>query len=79
MRKQRQATHQAPAAPVGYSVRSWAASVGIGTSTFYTVPSEHRPQSVKVGVRHIIIEAPFDWLKRMAARGGVPVRRRKGA
>jgi len=79
MRKQRQATHPTPAAPVGYSVRSWAASVGIGTSTFYTLPAEYRPESVKIGDRHIITEPGADWLKRMAKRGGVPRRQRKKA
>jgi hypothetical protein len=33
---------------------------------FYLLPAELRPRSVKVGRRHIVIEAPAEYLARLA-------------
>lgn len=63
----------------GYSLATWAPAANIGRATFYTLPEECRPKSVTIGTRRIIIEAPADWLKRMAARGGVPIPQRRAA
>ncbi len=74
-----QRSEKAPLEVAGYSVSRWTAAVGIGRATYYTMSPEHRPQSVKIGVRHIIIETPGDWLARMARHGGVPIPQRKPA
>jgi hypothetical protein len=35
-------------------------------ATFYNLPAELRPRSIKLGNRHIIIEPPADYLARLA-------------
>lgn len=55
----------------GQSLKDWAHDAGIGLSTFYTIPAEQRPHSVKIGRRNIITEPAPEWLQRMAAQGGV--------
>lgn len=55
----------------GQSVKEWAEDAGIGASTFYTIPQEQRPHSVNIGRRKIITEPAPEWLKRVAAQGGV--------
>jgi hypothetical protein len=61
----------------GYAVRTWAPAAGISRALYYTLPDDLRPRSVTVGARRIIIEAPADWLKRIAALGGVAIPRDK--
>lgn len=63
-----------PAAPAGRSIESWTREVGLSRAGYYNMPPRFRPQAVKVGKRNIIIEAPADWLRRMAETGGVPTK-----
>ena len=61
----------------GYDRREWCRGAKIGASTLYTLAESDRPRSVKIGKRTIIIEAPADWLERMAAQGGVQTSRQR--
>jgi len=55
----------------GFAIPEWCLAVGIGRSNFYVLPGQLRPRSVKIGKRHIIIEAPKDYLERIAAQSQV--------
>lgn len=65
--------------PAGWRVSEWARGVGISRAGFYLLSAEYRPRAVKIGKRHIITEAPADWLNRMTRCGGVPISRRSAA
>jgi hypothetical protein len=54
----------------GWPLRAWCASANVSPATFYAMPKETKPASVKIGKRRIIIEAPDAWLRRMAEEGG---------
>lgn len=83
MGTKQKASKQKPERPApvaaGYPVATWAPAAGIGRATYYTLPDDLKPQSVLIGTRRVIIEAPADWLKRIAARGGAPIPQRKAA
>jgi hypothetical protein len=57
-----------------WSINEWVAGIGISRATYYTLPDEFRPASVKIGKLVAITESPAAWLARVAKRGGVPVR-----
>lgn len=65
---------QTATARAGRSIPEWAALAGVSRSTFYALPDTHRPRTVKIGKRLVIIESPAEWLERMAKAGGVPCR-----
>lgn len=52
----------------GYPVPAWCRAANISRATFYTLPPESQPQSVKLGKRRIIIEAPQDFLRRVQSQ-----------
>jgi hypothetical protein len=68
--------NQIESSPVGWRVAEFARAIRISRAGFYLLPPEHRPRAVKIGKRHIIIESPADWLRRMADRGGIPIPRK---
>lgn len=51
----------------GYDIKTWCGAVSISRASFYTLPANLRPRTVKLGKRHIVIEAPENYLNRMAA------------
>lgn len=51
----------------GYSIPDWCAAVGISRASFYNLPSELQPKSVKLGRRHIVTEKPEAYLERVSA------------
>ena len=54
-----------PAAPAGWSIPAFCASCNFSRASFYNIPDKLKPRSVKLGKRHIIIEAPSDYLARL--------------
>jgi hypothetical protein len=58
------AVAQYPAAPAGWSIPAFCAACNFSRPYFYRLPV--RPRSVKLGKRHIIIEAPAAYLARLA-------------
>jgi hypothetical protein len=56
---------QATQQQAGWSPDAFSKSVGLTRSYLYTLPDDKRPESVKVGRRRIITEAPQDWLARI--------------
>ena len=70
--KQRKTEGAIPAATAGSTIESWCPRVPIARSTFYQLPEDIRPKSLKIGRRVLILESPDAWLKRMSERGGVP-------
>ena len=52
--------------PAGWSIPAFCASCNFGRASFYNLPDALRPRSVKLGKRHIIIEAPAEYLARLA-------------
>lgn len=61
---------QTEEARAGWPLRAWCASANVSVATYYTLKDGIRPKSVKLGKRRIIIEAPADWLRRMAEAEG---------
>ena len=51
----------------GYRISAWCPAVGLSRSTYYALPEELRPPSIRIGKSHIITESPEDYLKRMAS------------
>ena len=51
----------------GYRPAEFAEACGFARSTFYALPPELRPRSVKVGTATIVIEQPRDYLTRLAS------------
>lgn len=51
----------------GWSIPSHCAACGYSRATYYNLPHEQRPRSLKIGKRHIIIEPPTQYLARLAA------------
>ena len=62
--------------PACWRIPEWSRAVSISRAAFYTLVAEHRPRSVKIGKRHVIIEAPAAWLERMAKAGGALISRK---
>ena len=52
--------------PAGFRPRQWSAGAGMCLASYYNLPPEHQPFSVKVGNKRIIRESPEAWLERMA-------------
>ena len=68
-------THSSDTQPrAGWSVADWCDCVDIGRASYYALPPELQPASIKLGKRRIITEQPGDFLKRIslqsAAEGG---------
>ena len=55
-----------------WTVEEFAEGARIHRATFYKIPAELRPASIKIGKRTVIIESPAAWLARVHKRGGVP-------
>jgi hypothetical protein len=51
--------------PAGFAIPGWCEAADISRATFYNLPPELRPHSVKIRKRHIIVEAPKDYLLRI--------------
>lgn len=51
----------------GWSIPAFCAACDFSRASFYNIPSDLRPRSVKLGKRHIIIEQPSVYLARLAA------------
>jgi hypothetical protein len=54
-----------PIPKAGYPIAAWCEATNISRATFYTLPLEIKPNTVKIGKRHIVIEAPGDFLRRV--------------
>ena len=52
-------------AQAGYPIAAWCEAANISRATFYALPHEIKPSTVKVGKRRIVIEAPGDFLRRV--------------
>ena len=52
----------------GFAIEPWCKAAGYSRATFYNLPQDLRPHSVKIGKRHIIRETPQAYLARLAAR-----------
>lgn len=62
---------QSPAAAAIWSIADWSQAVGFSRSTWYAIPEEKRPKSVRIGARLFICEQPAEYVQRMAASGSV--------
>ena len=49
----------------GYSIPEWCVAVRISRAHYYNLPPELQPNSVRIGKRHIVIEPPQDYLRRV--------------
>ena len=58
-----------PEAPAGRNIPDWCKAISISRPTFYTLT--HKPQTVKLGRRTVVIESPQDYLQRIAKLSGV--------
>lgn len=47
-----------------WAVPDWAAELGLGRSTYYTLAL--RPRSIKIGRRTLIVESPTQYAQRIA-------------
>lgn len=63
--------HMSASQRAGWTVSDWCASAGISDAFLYKLDDARSPSSVKVGRRRLIIEAPADWLRRMAEASAV--------
>lgn len=50
----------------GYSIPEWCRAVGISRASYYNLPADQQPRTARIGRRHIVIEAPADFLNRIA-------------
>jgi len=50
----------------GWSIPSYCEACNFSRATFYNLPADLRPRSLKIGKRHIIIESPSAYLSRLA-------------
>lgn len=53
--------------PAGFRISTWCPAVGLSRSTYYALPEELRPPSIRIGKSHIITESPEDYLKRIGS------------
>jgi predicted DNA-binding transcriptional regulator AlpA len=51
----------------GWSIPSYCEACNFSRATFYNLPDDRRPRSLKIGKRHIVIEPPAEFLARLAA------------
>ena len=56
-----------PAIKVGRGVNEFCAAIDLCRGSYYNLPPELQPKSVKFGKRRIIIEDPRSYLERIAA------------
>jgi hypothetical protein len=56
----------------GWSITSWCLALDISRSFFYLLSREMRPKSMKLGRRHIITEAPAEYVKRIGSQVATP-------
>jgi hypothetical protein len=61
------ATEATPADRAGWSIPAFCASCDFSRASYYNLPDDLRPRSIKLGKRHIIIESPAEYLARLAA------------
>ena len=54
-----------PASRAGWAIPDWCAACSISRATFYNLSV--RPRTAHVGRRHVIIEAPGEYLRRVEA------------
>lgn len=50
----------------GWSIPSYCDACNFSRATFYNLPENLRPRSLKIGKRHIVIEPPGEYLARLA-------------
>ena len=50
----------------GWDIPSYCEACNFSRATFYNLPVDTRPRSIKIGKRHIIIEPPSEYLARLA-------------
>ncbi len=55
----------------GWSIPAFCAACNFSRASFYNIPGDLRPRSVKLGKRHIIIEHPAAYLARLAQTQGM--------
>lgn len=55
-----------PLTVAGFALEAWCKATGYSRATYYNLPIELQPQSVKIGRRRIISETPADYLRRIA-------------
>ena len=61
-----------PSVPAaGWRISQWCQAIGLCRASFYNLEGPLRPESVKIGGAHIIIEAPDRYLKRIAVQQGI--------
>jgi len=51
-----------------WAVASYCEACNFSRGTFYNFPEDRRPRSLKIGKRHIVIEAPAEFLARLAGK-----------
>jgi hypothetical protein len=63
------------------SIPDWVSDIGIGMSTYHTIPKTKRPRTVKVGRRVFVIEPASEWVQRIAEEegGAISTSRQKSA
>jgi hypothetical protein len=55
-------------ARAGYNLKDWCESAGFCRATYYNLPPDLQPKSVRILGRRIIIEPPDAYLQRVASR-----------
>jgi hypothetical protein len=50
----------------GFHITDWCDAVGFSRATYYNLPVELQPQSVRIGGRRLVIESPREYLLRVA-------------
>jgi len=61
-----EATNSANLGRAGWSIPAYCEACDFSRATFYNLPPDLRPRSIKLGKRHIIIEPPSEYLARLA-------------
>lgn len=51
----------------GFSIDEYCAAISYCRATYYNLPPELRPRSIKIGKRRIIVEPPAEYLARLSA------------
>ena len=54
----------------GWNIPSWCAATSISRATFYLLA--HKPRTVKLGRRTVVIESPEKYLQRIAELSASP-------
>ncbi len=57
-----------------WTIAEYSKIVKVTRQTIHHLPEDCQPESVRIGRRRLIIEAPEHWLRRMHERGGAPSR-----